>query len=128
MDPRPCEVITRWLPLAGMHTPADLVLRLRADGDGPDPLTHATLDNEHIRVLLRRLGVSARYTQTEANKMVRVLIESLGDAIVTVGAPPGDASSLPRKGSAPAPAPSWDFGDDSPVCLCCRGELSGAAE
>eukprot|EP00959_Pyramimonas_sp_CCMP1952_P025761 541049-Pyramimonas_sp.AAC.1 len=69
LNPRPCEIIARWLPLAGVHAPADLALRLGTDAEVTGQPTYATLDNEHITILLRRLGGAACYTQNEANKM-----------------------------------------------------------
>eukprot|EP00959_Pyramimonas_sp_CCMP1952_P145364 3043204-Pyramimonas_sp.AAC.1 len=71
IDNRPFEVLSRWLQMADIHTPADIRSILSEGGEHP-PGAHSPFGSQQIRLLVSTAGLKARLTEEEAVTTTRL--------------------------------------------------------
>ena len=138
LDSRPYDVLYRWLPMAGVHGPADLVRFLRPQmspqdasqtvSSVPAPGPYGPVSVDDLRHLLERVGPEACLTHTEAMIATGVLVECLGDGLTRISPPPGDAARLPGEDGDPVEVPDWTPRYTQTTCSVCMADLDGSTE
>ena len=138
LDPRPYDVLYRWLPLAGVHGPADLVRFLSPQPPPQDasqpappvpaPAPYGPVSVDGLRQLLERIGTEACLTHTEAMIATGVLVECLGEGLTRISPPSGDAARLPGEDGDPVEVPDWTPRYNQTTCSVCMADLDDSTE